>query len=430
MILLLASFVGGLLTVLAPCILPFLPIVLGKSLDEKINYSKTLTIIFSLSLSIFIFTFLLKYSTILINIPENFWKYFSGTIIFSFGISYLFPNLFKFSIVEKIQNKINLKSNKLLQSGNSKNSFTGNILIGLSLGPIFSTCSPTYFIILASVLPVSLWLGTIYLFVYILGVAISLFAIVFATQKLFAKYIMNINFDGKFGKSLGILFIIIGLLIMSGYDKKIESYFVDKTFDFTKIEQRILEKSQKVEAVKEEAKLQENLSVPILPEVINIKPSIETLKKAEIKNKIINIQKINGFINTDGKEIKLENEIGKGKVVLVSIWTYGCINCQRTLPYLNDWYKKYKDNGFEIISIHTPEFSFEKKQENIENFAKKNNIKYPIIMDNDYKIWNSFENQYWPRKYLFDKEGRLIMDVIGEGKYIEMEENIKNALLK
>lgn len=132
-----------------------------------------------------------------------------------------------------------------------------------------------------------------------------------------------------------------------------------------------------------------------------------------------------GFINSDG--VTIGEFIGK-KVVLVDFWTYSCINCQRTQPYLNAWYEKYKDQGLEIIGIHTPEFEFEKKYENVLRAAESAGIKYPVVIDNDYSTWRSYRNRYWPRKYLVDIEGYIIHDHIGEGGYGETERKIQEAL--
>lgn len=134
---------------------------------------------------------------------------------------------------------------------------------------------------------------------------------------------------------------------------------------------------------------------------------------------------ISGYINTDG--IKIADLVGK-KVILVDFWTYSCINCQRTLPYLTMWYDKYKDKGLEIIGIHAPEFEFEKKYENVQRAVEKWNIKYPVVLDNDHSTWNAFMNRYWPHKYLIDIDGYIVWDHIGEGGYAEAEKKIQELL--
>ncbi len=134
-----------------------------------------------------------------------------------------------------------------------------------------------------------------------------------------------------------------------------------------------------------------------------------------------------GFINTQGKPITIGEFVGK-KVVLLDIWTYSCINCQRTLPYLNAWQEKYKDQGLEIIGLHTPEFDFEKKYDNVVAAVKKFGIQYPVVLDNDFFTWNAYGNRYWPRKYLIDIDGFVVYDHIGEGGYEETEKKIQELL--
>jgi len=136
-----------------------------------------------------------------------------------------------------------------------------------------------------------------------------------------------------------------------------------------------------------------------------------------------------GFINTNGQPIKIEDLVGK-KVILLDIWTYSCINCQRTIPYLNAWYDKYKDKGLVIIGLHTPEFDFEKDLGNVEKAVAKFEIKYPVVLDNDYSTWNAYKNQYWPRQYLIDIDGYIVHDHIGEGDDQATEDAIRAALIE
>ena len=134
---------------------------------------------------------------------------------------------------------------------------------------------------------------------------------------------------------------------------------------------------------------------------------------------------ISGYLNTDA--ITIKENIGK-KVILVDFWTYSCINCQRTLPYINAWNEKYKDDGLLIIGVHSPEFDFEKDYSNVERAIEKFSVKYPVVQDNDFKTWRAYGNRYWPRKYLIDIDGFIVYDHIGEGRYQETEDNIRRAL--
>lgn len=118
----------------------------------------------------------------------------------------------------------------------------------------------------------------------------------------------------------------------------------------------------------------------------------------------------------------------KDKVVLIDFWTYSCVNCARTLPYLREWYGKYKDHGLVIIGIHTPEFEFEKDPKNVEHFMQEHAIMWPVLLDNEHLNWDNFSNQYWPTKYLADSKGHIVYTHSGEGAYKETEQKIRELL--
>ncbi len=426
MLLLLISFISGVLTILAPCILPLLPVIVGHSItDTTPNRRRLFVVVTSLGLSVILFTLLLKASSLLIDIPQDFWKWISGGIIFFFGITMIFPNLWeKFSFA----NTLSLKSNKVLAKGYKKNSVWGDVIIGASLGPIFSACSPTYFVILATILPVSFFLGLVYLFTYVLGLSLTLIVVTLLGEHIMSKVGKVSDPRGWFKKIFGVIFILVAVAIISGYDKKLQISLLDAGFlDVTKIEQKLLEKNDKKDAsINGSSSANENTEVA---DKTKGKEEFFLSTKEKSQKFILapDISTPDGFINTNGLPITISEFKGK-KVVLLDIWTYSCINCQRTIPYLNEWYKEYEDEGLVIIGLHTPEFSFEKVQENVEKAVKNFDIKYPVVLDNDFSTWNAYKNQYWPRKYLIDIDGYIVYDHAGEGQYKEAEVAIQKAL--
>jgi len=136
---------------------------------------------------------------------------------------------------------------------------------------------------------------------------------------------------------------------------------------------------------------------------------------------------ISGYINTPSNSPLTLSSL-KGKVVLVDFWTYTCINCIRTIPYINDWNQKYADKGLIIVGVHSPEFDFEKSYDNVKAAVQKYGIKYPVLLDSDHGTWNAFGNQYWPRDYLIDAQGYIRHDHIGEGGYDQTEKAIQSLL--
>lgn len=241
MTLLVVSFLAGALTVLAPCILPLLPIIIGGSVSDHERRSPLLITV-SLALSIVLFTLVLKVSTIFIDIPQRAWAIISGTIIILFGIVSLFPDLWK-----QLSDKGGFlgKTNTILERSAARKNHLGDVLMGAALGPVFSSCSPTYFVILASVLPERFAVGLLYLAAYALGLSLVLLGIGYMGQRLVKRLQWAANPKGWFKRGLGILFILVGLFIMTGFDKQFQTYLVSKgIFDITTVELKLLEKTQ------------------------------------------------------------------------------------------------------------------------------------------------------------------------------------------
>lgn len=134
-----------------------------------------------------------------------------------------------------------------------------------------------------------------------------------------------------------------------------------------------------------------------------------------------------GFVNTVGQPVTLEEYVGKN-VILLEFMSYTCANCQRSFPHVVEWYEKYKDKGLVVIGIHTPNFAFEHEIENVEAAMEKSGITFPVILDNGYGTWNAYGNQFWPRTFLIDMNGRIVYDHIGGGDYEETEAAIIQLL--
>ena len=137
-----------------------------------------------------------------------------------------------------------------------------------------------------------------------------------------------------------------------------------------------------------------------------------------------NFTGIGNWLNSPPLDIKQL----RGKVVLIDFWTYTCINCIHTLPYVKGWYDKYKDQGLQVIGVHTPEYPFERDTGNVKAAISRFGIRYPVAQDNDYATWNAWGNQYWPAIYLIDKKGQVVYSHFGEGDYQQTEAEIQRLL--
>lgn len=220
--LLIVSFIAGVLTILAPCILPLLPVIIGGSATGAKSLRAPLIITISLALSVVIFTLLLKASTALLGVPTLVWQIISGVLILVFGLQMAWPSWW-----EKLAVKLNLSSNRLLGKASQQKGISREILMGAALGPVFSSCSPTYALIVASVLPASFGQGLTYLVAYAVGLSVMLLLVALLGQQFVSKLGWASNPHGWFKRTIGLLFIIVGLGIIFGLDKQLQALILE-----------------------------------------------------------------------------------------------------------------------------------------------------------------------------------------------------------
>jgi cytochrome c biogenesis protein CcdA/thiol-disulfide isomerase/thioredoxin len=363
---------------------------------DSTNIKRPLIITASLAVSLFIFTLLLKASTLLINIPPGSITVVSGVILITLGILTLFPALYARAI-----NGLGLenRAQNMLGEGAKRRGIIGPIIIGAALGPVFSSCSPVYAYLVATVLPIDFTRALISILAYILGLAVTLLIISYFGQRAIKRFRFAVNPKGWFQRGLGILFILVGLLVASGSSVGVQAYVSDHTpFNLNAVNQALIP-AQGPQIDKDK--------------VLNVKP----YDAPELTG-------LQEWINSDPQTIAGL----KGKVVYVDFWTYSCINCVRNNPHLEKLYEQYKESGFTILGIHAPEFSFEKLPANVRKAAQDQKITYPIALDNDFDTWNAFKNNSWPAGYLIDADGKVRRVHTGEGEYVETEQAVRSLL--
>jgi cytochrome c biogenesis protein CcdA len=225
--LIVVAFIAGVLTILAPCIFPLLPILLGTSTDKSENRNRAITVIVSLLVSIAVLTVALYGTSNALGIDQGVLRGISASILMIIGLFMVFPKVW-----ENISQKFGLStnSNKLLGKAMSKNGRTRDVLIGASLGPVFSSCSPTYGLIIATILPVNFTTGLMYLLWYLLGLGIMFLLIAILGQKFVSKLSWATDPDGWFKRIIGILFVLIGVSIIFGWDKDFEILLLELDF--------------------------------------------------------------------------------------------------------------------------------------------------------------------------------------------------------
>ena len=385
--------------------MPILPIILSGSVGG--GKKKPLGIVFGFILSFTFFTLFLTSIVNILGISADFLRNLSMIVILGFGISLLVP---KFQVVlEKLFSKL---ANKTPKQGESTG-FGGGIVIGLSLGLIWTPCVGP---ILASVISLAITgsvTGSAFFITiaYSLGTAIPMLIIMYGGRQLLQKVPGLLKNTGKIQKAFGVLMIITAIGIFFNADRSFQSYIL-KVFPnygtgLTSLEDNDAIKDE-LEKLQDEPLDEDNMG-KTTDQIMNLAP--ELIPGGE-------------WINSAPLTLK---EL-RGKVVLLDVWTYSCINCIRTLPYIQAWHEKYEDDGLVVIGIHTPEFEFEKNAANVQKAAEDFGLTYPIMQDNNYATWKVYGNRYWPRKYLIDHTGKIIYDHIGEGDYVQTEREIINAL--
>ena len=223
--LLLTSFVAGFLTVLAPCILPLLPVVLTGSLTGVGRYRRILTIILGLTISVIVFSLILKATASLLGVHQLVWQLLSGGILILFGVVMFFPNLW-----EKVAAPLSAKAGQSLQAARGQKGIGGDFLLGAALGPVFNSCSPTYALIVAAILPASFGQGLTYLTAYAVGLGLALLLIALLGRTVVSRLGWAVNPEGWFHKLIGTLLIIAGLAVILGLDKSFQTYVLDRGY--------------------------------------------------------------------------------------------------------------------------------------------------------------------------------------------------------
>jgi len=412
MVLLLAfAFLSGLITILTPCIWPLLPIILSSSIAGK-SHHRPFGITLGIMLSFALVTLAISTLVRLFHFDPNILRIIAVVVIAFLGLSMLIPKLS--AVLEGVISRI---SGSLGQTGQKQgNGFLPGFITGISLGIIWSPCAGPILAAIAALAATGKITFDVILITsfYILGVGIPLFIFAFLGQRIFTRTKFISKYLGNIQKVFGIIMLLTALAIYTNYDIYIQSKLLNS---FPALNSTL-------------TNFGNNSSLKNQLNVLNGQKSLTTASQnSDLFNSNTPAPEFAGGTKWLNPEKSLTLAGLKGKVVLVDFWTYTCINCIRTLPHVTQWYDKYKDKGFVVIGVHTPEFEFEHDTNNVLNAIKMFNIHYPVVLDNNYMIWNSYSNQYWPAEYLIDANGNIRRIHFGEGEYDQMEMAIQ-ALLK
>lgn len=393
----LIAFLGGLLTVLSPCILPVVPFLFA-GIDR--TRSSILLTLGGMVLTFALISSLAVVSSEWVIQANNAGRHVALVVMALFALS-----LISARISGWLASPFVLLGNRLDPQTRKMSGPLGSLMIGVATGLLWAPCAgPILGVILTGAMLQGANAQTSLLLVaYGLGSALSLGTLIFAGRGLVNRLKASIPVTGWLRRVTGFAVLAAALMISTGADKTL-----------------LAGASSEGVSVLEKGVLQ---SVPKVVEYLVSKAKAEpTLDNAQ--GPMPSLSGAVEWLNSPA----LTSESLRGKVVLVDFWTYDCINCQHTLPYVKDWAQKYEKDGLVVIGVHTPEYGFERIISNVRDEVKKLGITYPVAIDNNYAIWRNFDNQYWPAHYLIDAKGQVRFTHFGEGRYETQEKMIQQLL--
>jgi cytochrome c biogenesis protein CcdA/thiol-disulfide isomerase/thioredoxin len=397
MLIYLLAFVGGVLTILSPCILPVLPFVFARA-DQPFRRSG-LPLLAGMALTFAVVATAAAFGGHWVIRLNQGGRYLAMAIFLILGLSLLFP-----SIAERLTRPLVSVGSRLRTNPSEQSSVGQSLILGISTGLLWAPCAgPILGLILTgAALEGPGTRSSLLLLSFALGAATSLGVALLAGNKVLNAMKGSLSFEAWIRRGLGVAVIIGVIAIALGWDTTIltKVSFVN----VTKAEERLIDKlhgprTAVLAAGQAQPKLDDEGPLP------DLSGAVAWLNSPPLSAKSL-----------------------RGKVVLIDFWTYSCINCLRALPYVEGWATKYKDSGLVVIGVHTPEFAFEKERSNVEKAVRDLGITYPVAIDSEYKIWQAFNNQYWPAHYFIDREGRIRYHHFGEGEYDESERVIQELL--
>ncbi|MDQ3098296.1 MAG: cytochrome c biogenesis protein DipZ [bacterium] len=407
-LLLIFAFASGFVTALTPCVLPILPIVLSSTVTG--GKRRPLGVIVGLIVSFTFFTLALTALVDRFNFPPDLIRNIAIVLIFIFGLSMIVPFFAQMS--EKL---FSLVSGRL-GSGNAgaRSGFGGGVLIGLTVGLLWVPCAGP---ILAAVITLAAtqavtFQAVLITFSYICGSSIVLLLIAYGGKGILGRFRSINKYSSRIQQIFGVIMILTSLALVFDVDRKFQIFIVQRLPSWALTPLGSLESSNQIVGQLQKLRGEESKKFDSATLLTNNGPAPEFVKPTQ-------------WLNTE-KPLTM-SEL-KGKVVLVDFWTYSCVNCIRTFPYVESWQKKYGSSGFTVIGVHSPEFAFEKVQSNVEKAIKDFGLTYPVVMDNDFGTWKAYSNRYWPAHYLVDAQGIIRRVHFGEGDYENMERAIQALL--
>ena len=464
-LLLLFAFIAGLATCVSPCVLPVLPLILSAGVGAR-SRLRPLAVVLGFIVGFSAVSIALTQIVRAFGLPADLLRWLAIVFIAGFGLSLVFPAIQ--ARLQRLFQPLSATGDRLGRAGGQ--GLAGGFILGLSLSLVWAPCvGPILASVLALIAVNRVTLEAVEVaFAYALGAGIPMLAIAYGGQRL-SQARRAASRSRAIERAFGAIMLLTALAIASGLDRELQLAFsntlplgLDRAVNGLQarpeVQRQLSQFASGGSAAPDGAAAavdsldpgQGSAAAQLADEgattgdATGAEPKVAAdgaePKAARPEKRdpfptapapLPNLGRgpdfvgITRWLNAD-RALKLGDL--RGKVVLVDFWTYTCINCIRTLPYVTAWYEKYKDNGFVVVGVHTPEFEFEKSQKNVEDAIRRFNIHYPVAQDNDYATWNNYHNRYWPAEYLIDANGVVRRVHFGEGEYEATEVAIQQLL--
>ncbi|QXI31321.1 cytochrome c biogenesis protein DipZ [Pseudomonas vanderleydeniana] len=426
MLLLTLAYLGGLLTILSPCILPVLPFVFARS-GESFRRSG-LPLLCGMALTFALVATLAAVGGGWVVRANQYGRWLAMALMAFFAITLLFPHL-----ADRLARPLVSAGDRLSRSAQGDDgqpSVRSSFVLGIATGLLWAPCAgPILGLILTGAALQGANIGTTFLLLaYAAGAATSLAGALLVGGRLFTAMKRNLGTGEWLRRGLGAAMLAGVAAIALGLDTGLLTRV--STVATSGIEQKLLDTFNP--APQQNAMMQGSAMMaagvhdeqPAGSMMAMAAKTAATERSLPVEGTLPDLSGAVQWLNSS----PLNAAELKGKVVLIDFWTYSCINCLRSLPYVNAWAQKYRDQGLVVIGVHAPEFAFERDIDNVRQAVAKLGIQYPVAIDNNYAIWRGFNNQYWPAHYFVDAQGRIRYHHFGEGDYAGSEQVIQQLL--
>jgi cytochrome c biogenesis protein CcdA/thiol-disulfide isomerase/thioredoxin len=420
-LLILFGFVAGAGTALSPCVLPVLPIALSAGATG--GRRRPLGVVVGLALSFTFATVALVYLISALGLPGDLLRKLAIAVLLAFGLVLMIPPL-----AARIEATLSRVAGKVGVGRRGGDGFWSGTLVGVSLGFVYAPCAGP---ILAGVITVSasqsFTAGRLAVALsYGIGSAVVLYFLMLGGRRLIAPLSRR---GGGVQVAMGAVMVVVALAMAGNYDVKFQNEIAGSLPSFLVNPTESLEDTASAKAALNRIRGESEHGVgakagsarAAVAQSGGEPSALPVLGRAP---EFVDNQR---WFNTPGEKPLTMRSL-RGRVVLVDFWTYTCINCLRTLPYLTAWDRTYRKDGLTIVGVHSPEFPFEKDAGNVQEAIERNGIHYPVVQDNDLATWSAYGNQYWPSEYFIDARGRVRFAHYGEGEYGEKEKIIRELL--